>query len=93
MVIQSGALTGAQVLALNPAVADRLGVDPTSRGVIVGAVARGSYARQRVGLQTGDVVVEINGRAVTAASQLNDLQRGTEITILRRGERVSGTIR
>jgi len=92
-VIQSGALTGAQVLALNPAVADRLGVDPTSRGVIVGAVARGSYARQRVGLQTGDVVVEINGRAVTAASQLNDVQRGSEITILRRGERVSGTIR
>jgi Do/DeqQ family serine protease len=93
MVIQSGALTGAQVLALNPAVADRLGVDPTSRGVIVGAVARGSYARQRVGLQTGDVVVEIDGRAVTAASQLNDLQRGAQITILRRGERVSGTIR
>ncbi|HEV7226881.1 trypsin-like peptidase domain-containing protein [Brevundimonas sp.] len=92
-VIQSGALTGAQVLALNPAVADRLGVDPTTRGVIVGAVARGSYARQRVGLQTGDVVVEINGRAVTAASQLNDVQRGAEITILRRGERVSGTIR
>jgi len=92
-VIQSGALTGAQVLALNPAVADRLGVDPTTRGVIVGAVARGSYARQRVGLQTGDVVVEINGRAVTATSQLNDVQRGSEITILRRGERVSGTIR
>ncbi len=92
-VIQSGALTGAQVLALNPAVADRLGVDPTTRGVVVGQVARNSYARQRVGIQTGDVVVSIDGRAVTAASQLADVQRGAELTILRRGERITGTIR
>ena len=92
-VIDGGALAGAQVLLLNPAVADRLGVDPLTRGVVVGQLARGSYARERVGLRTGDVVLNVNGRAVTSLQQLADVQRGARLTILRGGREIEGTIR
>ncbi len=90
-VIQSGALAGAQVLALNPALADSLGGDPFATGVIIGEVRRG-YA-QRAGLQGGDIVLSINGRAVTSVQQLVNVARGSELTISRRGQRISGTIR
>jgi Do/DeqQ family serine protease len=92
-VIAAGALAGAQVLALNPAVADRLGIDPVTRGVIVGALGRASVARQRVGLQTGDVVIAVDGRDVSEVNQLARIGSGTELTILRGGERLTGTIR
>lgn len=90
--IQSGGLSGAQVLALNPALADSLGGDPFSTGVIVGAVQRGSYAN-RVGFQGGDVIVAVNGRPVTAVGQLANVGRGAEVTINRRGRTLTGTIR
>ena len=91
-VIQSGALAGAQVLALNPALADSLGGDPFATGVIIGQVQRGAYA-QRAGLQGGDIVLSVNGRAVTSVQQLGNIARGSELTISRRGQRISGTIR
>jgi len=90
--IQSGALAGAQVLALNPALADSLGGDPFATGVIIGQVQRGAYA-QRAGLQGGDIVQSVNGRAVTSVQQLGNIARGSELTISRRGQRISGTIR
>ena len=89
--IRNGVLSGAQVLALNPALADSLGGDPFSSGVIVGAVQRGSYA-SRIGLQGGDVIVAVNGRAVTSVDQVMNLPRGSEITIDRRGRRITGVI-
>ena len=91
-VLRSGVLSGAQVLALNPALADSLGGDPFASGVIVGAVQRGSYAN-RVGLQGGDIILTVNGRAVTSVEQLADVDRGSELTINRRGQRISGVIR
>jgi len=91
-VIGAGALAGAQVIALNPALADTLGGDPFASGVIVGRVQRGSYAN-RVGIQGGDIVLSVNGRAVTSVQQLADVGRGSELTINRRGQRISGTIR
>ena len=91
-VIQSGALSGAQVLALNPALADSLGGDPFATGVIIGRVQRGGYAG-RVGLQAGDIVVSVDGRPVSGAQQLADVARGSELTINRRGQRISGVIR
>ena len=90
--VRSGVLSGAQVLALNPALADSLGGDPFASGVIVGRVQRGSYAH-RVGLQGGDIVLTVNGRAVTDVQQLADVGRGSELTINRRGQRISGVIR
>lgn len=91
-VIEAGGLSGAQVLALNPALADRLGVDPFSSGVIVGRVQRGSYAN-RIGLQGGDIVMAVAGRPVTSVQQLANVARGSELTINRRGQRISGVIR
>lgn len=90
-VIRSGALSGAQVLALNPALADSLGGDPFASGVIIGQVQRGAYA-QRIGLQGGDIILSVNGRAVTSVEQLNNVGRGSELTINRRGQRISGRI-
>ena len=91
-VIQSGALSGAQVLALNPALADSLGGDPFASGVIVGRVQPGAYA-QRVGIQGGDIVLSMNGRPVTSVAQLANVPRGSELVINRRGRRISGVIR
>ncbi|HYC97007.1 trypsin-like peptidase domain-containing protein [Brevundimonas sp.] len=91
-VIRSGVLSGAQVLALNPALADSLGGDPFATGVIVGRVQRGSYAN-RSGLQGGDIIMAVNGRAVTSVDQLADLARGSEVVIERRGRRITGVIR
>ncbi|MBU4038772.1 MAG: Do family serine endopeptidase [Alphaproteobacteria bacterium] len=90
-IVRSGALAGAQVLVLNPALADSLGGDPFASGVIVGRVQRGSYAN-RVGLQGGDVILSVNGRAVTSVQQLADIGRGSELVINRRGQRISGRI-
>ena len=91
-VIRSGVFSGAQVLALNPALADNLGGDPFATGVIVGRVQRGSYAN-RAGLQGGDVILAVNGRAVNTVDQLSDVGRGSEVVIQRRGQRIAGTIR
>ena len=90
--IQSGALAGAQAVTLNPALADSLGGDPFTAGVLLGRIERGSMAA-RTGFVRGDVVVSVNGRAVTSATQLANLQRGTEVTIERQGRRVTGTMR
>jgi Do/DeqQ family serine protease len=87
MVIQSGGLTGAQILALNPALADSLGGDPFATGVVVGQVASNSYARRGVGLQTGDVIMAVNDRAVTSPQQLANLPRGSQLLVERRGQR------
>lgn len=89
--VRNGVLSGAQVLALNPALADSLGGDPFATGVIVGAVQRGSYA-SRIRLQGGDIIVAVNGRAVTSVEQVMNLPRGSEITIDRRGRRITGVI-
>ncbi len=91
-VIRNGALSGAEVLTLNPALADSLGGDPFTSGVIIGRVQRGSYAN-RVGLQSGDVVVAVGGRRITSARQLDGIGRGAEVTINRRGQTITGTIR
>ncbi|WP_414642182.1 trypsin-like peptidase domain-containing protein [Brevundimonas sp.] len=85
--IREGGLSGAQVLTLNPALADSLGGDPFASGVIVSRVDSRGYARRGVGLQAGDVILAVNGRAVTSTQQLVDLPRGTQLTVERRGQR------
>ena len=90
--VQSGAFSGAQLLALNPALADSLGGDPFSTGVIVGGVQRGSYA-SRIGFQGGDVIVAVNGRPVTTVAQLGNVGRGAQVSINRRGRVITGVMR
>jgi len=86
-VIQQGGLSGAQVLGLNPALADSLGGDPFLSGVIIGRVDPRGYAARGVGLRRGDVIVELNGRAVSAPQQLVNLQRGAQLTVQRGNQR------
>ncbi|MDQ8029798.1 MAG: trypsin-like peptidase domain-containing protein [Brevundimonas sp.] len=86
-VIQQGGLSGAQVLVLNPALADRLGGDPFLSGVIIGGIDGRGYARRGVGLMSGDVVIALNDRPVTAISQLTNVPRGARLTVERRGQR------
>ncbi|MFA4893350.1 MAG: trypsin-like peptidase domain-containing protein [Brevundimonas sp.] len=86
-VIQSGGLSGAQVLGLNPALADSLGGDPFASGVIVGRVAGNSYASRGVGVRAGDIIMAVNDRPVTSAQQLANLPRGSQLLVERRGQR------
>lgn len=92
VVLQSGSLAGAQVVALNPALADSLGGDPFASGVIIGGVSGNTYAGAN-GFRQGDIVTAVNGRPVTSAAQLASVQRGSEVTINRGGQRLSGVVR
>ncbi len=85
--IQQGGLSGAQVLGLNPALADSLGGDPFASGVIVGRVAGNSYASRGVGVRAGDVIIAVNDRPVTSPQQLANLPRGSQLLVERRGQR------
>ena len=89
--LEQGALAGLEAMALNPALADRLGADPFSRGVIVSNLNRRSLAA-RIGIRPGDVIVQVGGRPATSLDSLARAQRGEEITILRGGRSLNGRI-
>ena len=92
VVIREGAMAGAQVLALNPAIADRLLGDPLAEGVIVGGLAQNSIAA-RQGFRRGDIIVSVNGQAVDTAQDLAQLRRGAQVVIQRGGQSLNGTMR
>jgi len=92
VVVQAGSLAGAQVVALNPALADSLGGDPFASGVIVSGVGGRTYA-QANGFRQGDIITAVNGRPVSSAAQLASVQRGSEVTINRGGQRLTGVVR
>ena len=89
--IRRGALTGAQVLVLNPALADSLGGDPFTSGVIVAGVDRRGYAARF--LTRGDLITALDGRPVTSPGQLGEVPRGSQITIQRRGQQATLLVR
>lgn len=91
--IDTGALGGVEVVALNPALADSLGGDPFLTGVILARVPRDTYARGRLGLMNGDVILAVNGRAASTPQHLQGIQRGMEVTVERRGQRATMVIR
>lgn len=90
-VVGQGALAGLQGVALNPALADRLGGDPFTSGVVVTGLQRNSVPA-RIGLRPNDLVVQIDGRAVTTVAALGQAQRGSELTIVRNGRRLTGRL-
>lgn len=90
-VVGQGALAGLQGVALNPALADRLGGDPFTSGVVVTGLQRNSIPA-RIGLRPNDLVVQIDGRAVTTFAALGRAQRGSELTIVRNGRRLTGRL-
>jgi S1-C subfamily serine protease len=91
-VIRAGSLSGAQLLALNPALADSLGGDPFASGVIIGGVSGRSYAAAN-GFRPGDIVLSVDGRRVSTVQQLAGVQRGSEVVINRGGRPISGVVR
>ena len=93
VLIQSGGLSGAQALPLNPALADTLGLDPFASGVVLGRVDPRSYAARGVRLQGGDVILAVNGHVVTSPQQLEGLNRGAQVSVERRGQRGVLTVR
>ncbi|WP_306887203.1 DegQ family serine endoprotease [Amorphus orientalis] len=92
----SSPLTGAQVMNLSPAVAEEVGIDFVDEGVVVSDIRPGSTA-QRVGLQRGDIVVEINGNEIETTRYLEELSeerpRVWRITIERDGRRLQMAFR
>jgi Do/DeqQ family serine protease len=69
-------LNGATVGNLSPALAAELDVNDAWDGVILVKVPRGSIAR-RYRFRRGDILLEINGEAVTQSSQVEALMTGS----------------
>lgn len=67
-------LLGLAVQDLDPSLAQRLGLSG-AKGVVVTRVASGSAAAE-AGLQPGDLIVEVNGQAVTGANEFQRLLAG-----------------
>lgn len=81
-------LAGATVANLSPALAEELGLDMLSRGVIVLEVERGSPA-ERLRLRAGDRVLQVNGQNVETVARLRQaLRRSTDqwAIVVRRGD-------
>jgi S1-C subfamily serine protease len=86
---------GAKVVNLSPAVADELGVDPfVARGVMITGVGRG--LAMNAGLQPGDLVREVNGRAINSTADLAAAvaspQARWRITIERGGQTITAVL-
>lgn len=70
---------------------------PADHGVIVGSVSPGSPA-DRAGIQQGDIIIEMNGKPLKDAGQLQEFIREAEVgtrvrlTLLRDGQRRTVTV-
>lgn len=69
--------SGTKIANMNPALADELGVDTLTQGVMILAVARDSLAR-RTRLQAGDYIVEVNGELIDSVARLKEVVRAGE---------------
>ncbi|MEX2454323.1 MAG: DegQ family serine endoprotease [Rhodospirillaceae bacterium] len=87
---------GAEVANLSPALAEELSLSTDQTGVIVLRVKRGSTA-DRVGLEPGDILRQLNGEPIGSVTSLQDLLRreaaGWRIEILRKGRPLQMVIR
>jgi S1-C subfamily serine protease len=88
-------LLGTTVVNLSPAVAEELRLDANLQGVVITNVENGTPA-QVVGLQPGDVVLEVNGEKVTRSRELEKLvaspQRIWRLQISRGGQIMTTTV-
>jgi serine protease Do len=82
--------SGATVANLSPALAEELGLEMTTRGVIVMQVRQGTIA-QRLGVSTGDIILKVNEAEVASVDSLRRAvgsERETWRLSIKRGERV-----
>jgi serine protease Do len=80
---------GLRVRAIDPEIADRLGLDEDTQGVVVAGVEAGSKAEE-AGIRQGDVVIEINRKPIQSLEdyngQLRKIDEGDTVQmLLRRG--------
>jgi S1-C subfamily serine protease len=89
-------LSGITVSNVNPALAEEMSLDTTTRGVVIGDVRDRSYA-QRIGLQKGDLLVSLNGKAVTTVAALRQAVSAASapwtISVKRGNQTLSVTVR
>ena len=80
---------------MSPAVADELGVDAWTQGVVVAEIAQGAPIA-RV-MQAGDYIISINGQPIdsvaTLRSALGGEKPGWSVTVRRKGEERTFTFR
>ncbi|HEX5279414.1 MAG TPA: Do family serine endopeptidase [Micropepsaceae bacterium] len=62
-------MQGAKVANITPALADEMQMDLMAKGVVVTNVRDGTQAA-RFGIQTGDIVRQLNGTSITSVAQL-----------------------
>lgn len=67
-------LAGAQVANLSPAEAEEVGFDTFAQGVYIKGVQAAGVAA-RLGLRPGDIIREVNGRAVRTSAELEGVLR------------------
>jgi serine protease Do len=94
--IQHGYL-GATIQGISPEVADSLGLKTTDGALVAGLAPQGPA--QRSGLEQGDVVLAVNGKTVTSASDLtrqvafSSPGESLRLTVLRDGHEQTLTVR
>ncbi|QEH33100.1 Periplasmic pH-dependent serine endoprotease DegQ precursor [Aquisphaera giovannonii] len=88
---------GVQMAPLTPVLARQLGLDPTTKGILVSEVKEGSPA-DKAGLKQGDVIVGFAGDKITSMPSFrlkvatSPLGKGYEIEYFRDGKRQTATI-
>ncbi|HEX6836896.1 MAG TPA: Do family serine endopeptidase [Polyangia bacterium] len=80
---------GLGLSSMTPGLAERIGVDPKTKGAVITSVRDGSPA-QEAGLQQGDVIVEVDRKPVQSADDavktLGSDRAGGHLVRVRRGE-------
>ncbi len=80
---------GIGLSSMTPGLAERIGVDPKTKGAVITSVRDGSPA-QEAGLQQGDVIVEVDRKPVQTADEavktLSNDRAGGHLVRVRRGD-------
>ena len=88
-------LAGVTVMNMSPAVADELGVDVLTQGVVVAEIAQGAPIARVI--QPGDYIISINGQAIDSVAMLRSAlggeKPGWSVTVRRKGEERTFTFR
>lgn len=91
-------LQGLKVVNMSPALAEEMGFDPFTSGVVISAVSRGSLS-SRYRFRPGDIFLNIMGEEITDTSQLQDVLldndgiRSWSLTLDRGGQISKSSIR